>query len=134
MAQLCLVQTKINLKLDHDQMELIKNLQKCIELDPGNLFYQKALPKHYYQFGKVEEAKEILRNSLKQNSLDFPAIQIFADCLLSQGNYQGSLKGFNKMYEKEKEVFGTHKMLSVLIWFYRGLGRLAEFEQTLKSL
>ncbi len=37
------------------------------------------------------------------------------------------------MYEKEKQTLGTNTILSVIIWFYRNLGRLSEFEEIIKQ-
>ena len=84
-----------------------------------------------YYLGNLDISKENARNILKQEFQNEKAIKIFSDCLLSNLQFSGGIKGFHKMLEKEQKSKNTSKLLTRLIWFYRNNGKLNEFKKKL---
>lgn len=124
-----LIKVYFTTTLKNDEILDILEEFKKINLDDIKTKVQFAQINYY--LGNLEISKENARNILKQDFQNQKAIKIFSDCLLSNLQFSGGIKGFHKMLEKEQKSKNTSKLLTNLIWFYRNAGKLNEFKKKL---
>lgn len=110
-----------------DYSNAILVLNQALQLDPGNLEYQKELALSYYYRRDIDKAQAVIKPILESKRADVQAYQIAGNILQATQD----LKGAEKLYNKGLRKFPTSGEL------YNELGLLQfsqrNYEAALKS-
>jgi predicted Zn-dependent protease len=112
---------------------LLPYLEESIKNDPSNVNYHIMHGNIYWNMDDLDIAKEKAKQILKNDFKNPKAIQLFADCLLQGQQFEMGMKGFFKIFEKDKLLNNAYSILPVLFWFYRSVGKLDEFKSLYES-
>ena len=99
---------KINAAMELSD-DAIKNLQKAIKIDPGNIWYQVYLANIYQNRSQYEKAGDVYEKISNAHPNNLEYIYDWARVELLAHNYQEALKLYNRIEEK----IGISKEISI---------------------